>query len=462
MVEKYCGWPDRKAFDRHVETFQPFSTVLTHLNEFPKPEDLSKLHFEVDVCTTEKDTGNIFYGDVIRQDHLRMKISSFCDGFTATERGDLHWIQSTGLNMYLSQATLFSTNSITAPVQIRLQQEIEQPLPLKRSGLSVSQINLWMNIDSSRTCLHYDQYNNILVMVRGRKVVSLVSPQYTNATRAAYQIAGGGANHSAASSAKELIANDHLLPHEVLVCVLEAGDALFIPEGWWHDVASDACSMAANYWFKSPLSPLIDGLIYTSPDNSRHMLPYILRSSLQMLIEENMKSTLRHYHEKPKVVDVDAMMFDEFEAFMLAFPVMSSDPRIPSEIVAPIDNVISCTEQYERTKEAMQDALVSCSHESMVRLWPTYAEKYPDRWGKLLSDLRPLSSYALTCSWNSFDDKLDGKIDADKFFSGIFDPTKDQAVVVSVLYTALIRYCTSNFLTATQILFLVSSRSLNR
>lgn len=442
MIEKYCGWPDRKAFDRHVETFQPFSTVLTHLNEFPKPEDLSKLHFEVDVCTTEKDTGNVFYGDVTRQDHLRMKISSFCDGFTATERGDLHWIQNTGLNMYLSQATLFSTNSVTAPVQIRLQQEVEQPLPLKRSGLSVSQINLWMNIDPSRTCLHYDQYNNILVMARGRKVVSLVSPQYTNATRAAYQIAGGGANHSSASSAKELIANDHLLPREVLVCALEAGDALFIPEGWWHDVASDACSMAANYWFKSPLSPLIDGLIHTSPDNSRHMLPYILRSSLQMLIEENMKSTLRRYYETPKVIDVDAMMFDEFEAFMLAFPVLSLDPHILSAIAAPIDSDRSCTERHECTKEAMEDALVSCSHESMVRLWPTYAEKYPDRWGKLLSDLRPLSSYALTCSWNSFDNKLDGIKDADKFFSGIFNPTEDQAVVVSVFVV----YCTHSLL----------------
>lgn len=447
MYEKYFGWPDREDFERHLDTFQPFSTAQTHLYKFPKPEDLSELPFEVDVCTTEKDRENLYFGDVIRQDHLRMKLSSFCEGFSATERGDCHWIQSTGLNMYLSQATLFSTNSTIAPVQIRLQEEVEQPLPFARSGLSVSQINLWMNIDSSRTCLHYDQYNNILAVTRGKKVVSLISPQYTSATRAAYQISSGGANHSSASSAEELVANGHLLPHEVLVYVLEAGDTLFIPEGWWHDVASDKCSMAANYWFKSPLSPLTDGSICTSPDNSRHMLSYILRSSLQTLIDEKMKSTLSHFHQKPKIIDIDGMLFDEFEAFMLAFPVLNAacDSHIPSESTATGSTVHLFSAQLEHTKESMEDALVNCSHQSMARLWSMYAEKHPERWGKVLSELRPLSAYALTSSWNAFDNQLGGTVDADAFFSGIFNPTKDLAAVVSVLFCTVVIPCILSF-----------------
>ena len=334
-----------------------------------------------------------------------------------------------------------------APVQIRLQEEVEQPLPFARSGLSVSQINLWMNIDSSRTCLHYDQYNNILAVTRGKKVVSLISPQYTSATRAAYQISSGGANHSSASSAEELVANGHLLPHEVLVYVLEAGDTLFIPEGWWHDVASDKCSMAANYWFKSPLSPLTDGSICTSPDNSRHMLSYILRSSLQTLIDEKMKSTLSHFHQKPKIIDIDCMLFDEFEAFMLAFPVLNAacDSHIPSESTATGSTVHLFSAQLEHTKESMEDALVNCSHQSMARLWSMYAEKHPERWGKVLSELRPLSAYALTSSWNAFDNQLGGTVDADAFFSGIFNPTKDLAAVVSVLFCTVVIPCILSF-----------------
>ena len=38
---------------------------------------------------------------------------------------------------------------------------------------------------------------------------------------------------------------------------MQAGDALFIPEGWWHQVTSDACSMALNYWFQSGIQEML-------------------------------------------------------------------------------------------------------------------------------------------------------------------------------------------------------------
>lgn len=34
--------------------------------------------------------------------------------------------------------------------------------------------------------------------------------------------------------------------------VLQAGDAVFIPEGWWHQIDSSDITIAVNFWWQSP------------------------------------------------------------------------------------------------------------------------------------------------------------------------------------------------------------------
>eukprot|EP00873_Tetraselmis_striata_P040265 jgi/Tetstr1/460529/TSEL_005788.t2 len=41
--------------------------------------------------------------------------------------------------------------------------------------------------------------------------------------------------------------------------ILQAGDALFIPEGWWHQVTSVAGTSAVNFWWQSKASAAIGG-----------------------------------------------------------------------------------------------------------------------------------------------------------------------------------------------------------
>ena len=31
---------------------------------------------------------------------------------------------------------------------------------------------------------------------------------------------------------------------------VRAGDALYIPAGWWHEVLTPRCTLALNFWFK--------------------------------------------------------------------------------------------------------------------------------------------------------------------------------------------------------------------
>lgn len=40
----------------------------------------------------------------------------------------------------------------------------------------ISQVNLWMTVQPGRTTLHYDAYQNILVVLYGKKTVTLFPP----------------------------------------------------------------------------------------------------------------------------------------------------------------------------------------------------------------------------------------------------------------------------------------------
>ncbi|XP_057474189.1 lysine-specific demethylase JMJ31-like isoform X2 [Actinidia eriantha] len=65
--------------------------------------------------------------------------------------------------------------------------------------------------------------------------------------------------------------------------MLHAGDALFIPEGWFHQVDSDDLTIAVNFWWKSNL---MSGM-------SEHMDAYYLRIILRRLSDKHTNQVLR-------------------------------------------------------------------------------------------------------------------------------------------------------------------------
>lgn len=91
-----------------------------------------------------------------------------------------------------------------------------------------------------RSSLHYDPYQNLLCVVCGTKRVTLYPPSAMPLLypHPAYS---ESANHSAVDFAHPdakrhpLFGAAQALRNEAQ---LSAGDALFIPEGWWHQVDS--------------------------------------------------------------------------------------------------------------------------------------------------------------------------------------------------------------------------------
>ncbi|KAK9807971.1 hypothetical protein WJX73_008943 [Symbiochloris irregularis] len=185
---------------------------------------------------------------------------------------------SPGQYLYLAQSAMQGRD---APLSA-LREDIRTPDCLQAQR--VREVNLWMCTRGSRSSLHCDPYENLLCVVRGCKTVRLFPPA---ATPLLYPepLWGEAANHSAV---------DHEHPDEVRHAryaealqqrrevVVEAGDALYIPQGWWHQVDSADVTIAVNFWWQSPAASAAQG----------PAAAFLLRESLRTLTQAHMAHLL--------------------------------------------------------------------------------------------------------------------------------------------------------------------------
>lgn len=110
---------------------------------------------------------------------------------------------------------------------------------------------MWIGSAGTFTPLHHDLTNNLLVQLVGRKRIILASPLETpklyNDVHVFSEIA------DLANPAIDFGRYPRLNDVRLQEVVLNAGDALFIPIGWWHQVTSLDFSVSATYTnFKWP------------------------------------------------------------------------------------------------------------------------------------------------------------------------------------------------------------------
>ena len=125
---------------------------------------------------------------------------------------------------------------------------------------------LWRNAPSmylgcgARSPLHFDCLENVLCIVRGRKRIALWHPAHGELL---YPGGGGSALFSCVADALSaeapltfpLLAQAAPLALHVELC---AGDALYLPCGWWHDVRTPQgeVSLSVSYWAQQPEAKL--------------------------------------------------------------------------------------------------------------------------------------------------------------------------------------------------------------
>lgn len=161
-------------------------------------------------------------------------------------------------------------------------------------------VNLWMGGKPTATTLHYDSNHNLLVVLRGTKQVQLFPPSATPQLEPC-RIYTASANHSTLIVPAEV----HDLFHapriencslEPWLARLDAGDVLFLPQGWWHQVDSSTRTVALNYWVAGFVEQVLDGGVHREDEEPQgegegaggdddEMLPFYLRAVLQRAVE---------------------------------------------------------------------------------------------------------------------------------------------------------------------------------
>ena len=148
------------------------------------------------------------------------------------------------------------------------------------------QTNLWFAIGATTSGLHYDAFDNLLVMLHGRKRLRLLPPSASGdlAPRPAH---GASANHSQLSAA----ALASLAEPTVRRFELGPGEALLIPEGWWHEVESpEEVTLGLNFWWDGPLAALLPtappALPPALPPGGGGVAAYVLRRAFDACVRQ--------------------------------------------------------------------------------------------------------------------------------------------------------------------------------
>ncbi|OQR98745.1 hypothetical protein ACHHYP_08136 [Achlya hypogyna] len=325
-----------------------------------------------------------YSGDVRLRQSVELKFGDFVAYYSAKCSGGTHWLMETEdeLQFYLAQCPLLSTQPSTPAVLPGLAPLFPPPAAIAK--VPMTQVNLWMTLAASATTLHYDAYDNILRVVRGTKYVRLFTP--TSAV-AAHPVYSKSANHSLLQMA-DIEAREPTYSFTVT-----PNNALFIPEGWWHQVSSEPFTIAVNYWF--------DGLrpaLVMHP----HMQPYYARVLVEDLITQARKAH--------KVAFVKA-----------AASLMRTEKHLPF----PDSSVAGIASYIARQGTAAATLLCLVPNDSVHPVCLALSAYHPEFWKSLLLEgASPDAIEYLTESWDDHDRIVatTGVESASAFFSQLYEP----------------------------------------
>jgi Cupin-like domain len=159
-------------------------------------------------------------------------------------------ISNRGGKYYLAQHSLSPDGDMAS-----LLQDIEEPDCFEKSLLQVT--NLWLGSTGNISPLHFDRSNNFLCQVSGTKRLILFDPNqsdrlypFPETSRIPHLAQIDIDNPDFDKFPKSKYAAS-------IEATVNAGDMIFIPRYWWHQVYSVSTSISVNFWYK-PLTPLAE------------------------------------------------------------------------------------------------------------------------------------------------------------------------------------------------------------
>ncbi|KAF3436245.1 hypothetical protein FNV43_RR23337 [Rhamnella rubrinervis] len=250
----------------------------------PSNNGLDYLQERVGSCVVEamlSKSAPVFYGDLRSHERVPVPFSAFigfckermqnaddghgvnCEvgrhGVTEAESINDCWpYDDTQAQIYLAQVPILNIENEEHVQLETLREDIQTPVILEEKV--ISSLNLWMNNAQARSSTHYDPHHNLLCLVAGCKQVVLWPP---SASPSLYPmpIHGEASNHSSIPLENpdfSVYPRAECLKEYSQKVVLHAGDALFIPEGWFHqnEALPKVSSAEMGKMKRNPCEPL--------------------------------------------------------------------------------------------------------------------------------------------------------------------------------------------------------------
>ncbi len=311
------------------------------------------------------------------------------------------------------------------------------------SNIVIRSVNIWHAPQTCCTNVHYDDHDNLLIVTEGTKTVELCPPSCIRGSG----IYSEHANHPAVlrnanireEEQKERIQSEIeatriLKQKRTHIISVNAGEALYIPQGWWHRVESTPSSSnegctAINIWFEYRHSSRTNNV-------PRYMMPFQLRCVARRYYELNAGHAANAILERKRRMAIalqltsDDGVLKEWRSksvdlvgSLLRGNAMSSCCNIFSESWTRLMNAYDAANEF--TPEGMKNAIITrfrnqleyfLLHLNMndaghvrvlVQLWislplpttPILRGKSNHLFTKLILELSPESCYIVTQAW---------------------------------------------------------------
>ncbi|KAI0812837.1 Clavaminate synthase-like protein [Xylaria sp. FL0064] len=207
--------------------------------------------------------------------------TSACSCSWSAEISESHFLQFDAPLGLIIQASRYNTSKVrplrrikqlyVAQSDIRsLPSQLEDDLPVpeivSRAGKGdVYSSSIWLGLQPTYTPLHRDPNPNLFCQLVGSKAVRLLRPRAGLSVFQDVRRSLGTAGNSRFRGPEMMDGPERDGLHsaiwvepdasrEIWQAVLDPGDALFIPQGWWHSVRSVGheaeVNASANWWFR--------------------------------------------------------------------------------------------------------------------------------------------------------------------------------------------------------------------
>ncbi|XP_065197388.1 uncharacterized protein LOC135828886 [Sycon ciliatum] len=180
---------------------------------------------------------NIFYFYGKKHDMTESTVGDFLSTYRDPNRKK---------NLYLAQHPLQSEDGTKS----KIRDDVKQP-PFTKF-LHLEDAFVWMGGGDQVTPVHFDNSENVMCMVAGRKHIRIFEPGMSNFLYPLVQ------NKNTAVTSQVRNASNRNQPDfpefaqaSSLTVTLEAGDLFFLPAYWWHEVTSFDRNIAVNWWFNT-------------------------------------------------------------------------------------------------------------------------------------------------------------------------------------------------------------------